>query len=285
MARALQSASLSFGLVNIPVKLYPAAKSKSVSFHLLHRPDGSRIQEHFYCPVDKREVSRDEIVKGYEVSRNHYVEITNDELKAMEEAANRNVEIQEFVPLDAIDPVYFEKTYYLGPDKGGEKPYRLLAEALSQRNRGAVAKFVMRGKENLVLLRPADDAHLVLDVMYYADEVKNIREIDVPLAKIKDAELKLAQNLIDSLSNDKWQPDKYRDTYRDRVLDLVKKKDKGQEVVAPPPVGEGQAQVIDLMDALKKSLARRPHGKEKPGTARAKRKETPLRKVKRAAGS
>ena len=284
MARALQSASLSFGLVNIPVKLYTAAKSKSVSFHLLHQPDGSRIREHFYCPVDKREVSRDEIVKGYEVSRNHYVEITNDELKAMEEAANRNVEIQEFVPLDAIDPVYFEKTYYLGPDKGGEKPYRLLAEALSQRNCGAVAKFVMRGKENLVLLRPADDAHLVLDVMYYADEVKNIREIDVPQAKIKDAELKLAQNLIDSLSNDKWQPDKYRDAYRDRVLDLVKKKEKGQEVVAPPPVAEGQAQVIDLMDALKKSLERRVPGKEKPGAARAKRKEAQS-KVKHAAGS
>ena len=285
MARALQSASLSFGLVNIPVKLYTAAKSKSVSFNLLHQPDGSRIQEHYYCPVDTREVSRDEIEKGYEVSRNHYVEITNDELKAMEEAANRNVEIQEFVPLDAIDPVYFEKTYYLGPDKGGEKPYRLLAEALSQQNRGAVAKFVMRGKENLVLLRPADDAHLVLDVMYYADEVKNIREIDVPQAKIKDAELKLAQNLIDSLSNDKWQPEKYRDTYRDRVLDLVKKKEKGQEVVAPPPVAEGQAQVIDLMDALKKSLERRAPGKEKPGAARAKRKEAQSRKVKRAAGS
>ena len=284
MARALQSASLSFGLVNIPVKLYTAAKSKSVSFNLLHQPDGSRIREHFYCPVDKREVSRDEIVKGYEVSRNHYVEITNDELKAMEEAANRNVEIQEFVPLDAIDPVYFEKTYYLGPDKGGEKPYRLLAEALSQRNRGAVAKFIMRGKENLVLLRPADDAHLVLDVMYYADEVKNIREIDVPQAKIKDVELKLAQNLIDSLSNDKWQPDKYRDTYRDRVLDLVKKKEKGQEVVVPPPVAEGQAQVIDLMDALKKSLERRVPGKEKPGAARAKRKEAQS-KVKHAAGS
>jgi len=285
MARALQSASLSFGLVNIPVKLYTAAKSKSVSFHLLHQPDGSRIQEHLYCPVDKREVSRDEIVKGYEVSRNHYVEITNDELKALEETANRNVEIQEFVPLHAIDPVYFEKTYYLGPDKGGEKPYRLLAEALSQRNRGAVAKLVMRGKENLVLLRPADDAHLVLDVMYYADEVKNIREIDVPNAKIKDAELKLAQNLIDSLSNDKWQPEKYRDTYRDRLLDLVKKKEKGQEVVAPPPVPEGQAQVIDLMDALKKSLERRAHGKEKPGAARAKRKEAQSGKVKRAAGS
>ena len=284
MARALQSASLSFGLVNIPVKLYTATQSKSVSFHLLHKPDGSRIQEHLYCPVDKKEVSRDEIVKGYEVSRNHYVEITNDELKTMEETANRNVEIQEFVPLDAIDPVYFEKTYYLGPDEGGEKPYRLLAEALNQRNRGAVAKFVMRGKEHLVLLRAADDAHLVLDVMYYADEVRNIQELEVPQAKIKEGELKLAQALVDGLSSDKWQPEKYRDTYRDRVLELVKKKEKGEEVVAPPSVGKGQAQVIDLMDALKKSLERRAHSKGK-GTATAKRNETHPRRIKRSIGS
>jgi len=285
MARALQSASLSFGLVTIPVKLYTAAKSKSVAFHWLHKPDGSRIQEHLYCPVHKKEVSRDEIVKGYEVSRDHYVKITDEELKAMEEAANKIVEIQEFVPLDAIDPVYFEKTYYLGPDKGGEKSYRLLAEALKQRNRGAVAKFIMRGKDNLVLVRPADKDHLMLDVMYYADEVKNIREIELPPAKIKEGELKLAQQLIDGLSNDKWQPEKYQDTYRERVLELIKKKEKGYEFKAPAPSAEGQAQVIDLMDALKRSLRRPGHGKEKQGGAKAARKEAPSRKVKRAASS
>lgn len=285
MAHALQSASLSFGLVTIPVKLYTAAKSKSVVFHLLHQPDGSRIQEHLYCPVDKKDVSRDEIVKGYEVSRDHYVEITNEELKAMEEAANRTVEIQEFVPLDAIDPVYFEKTYYLGPGQGGEKPYRLLAQALQQRNRGAVAKFVMRGKESLVLVRPADEDHLVLDVMYYADEIQNVREIEVPPAKIKEGELKLALQLIDGLSKVKWQPEKYRDTYRERVLELIRKKEKGQAIVAPSPAPEGQAQVIDLMDALRKSLGRRGHGKEKQGRAKAERRETHPLRVKRAASS
>lgn len=284
MARALQSASLSFGLVNIPVKLYTAAKSKSVRFHLLHAPDGSRIQEHLYCPVDKREVSRDEIVKGYEVSKNRYVQITDEELKAMEEAANRNVEIQECVPLDAIDPVYFDKTYYLGPDKGGEKPYRLLVEALRTRNRGAVAKFVMRGKENLVLLRPAGHDHLALDVMYYADEVKNPREIEVPQAKLKEGELKLAQTLLDGLSNDKWQPEKYRDTYRERVLELVKKKEKGGDVKAVSAPAAKQAEVIDLMDALKKSLAR-GRGKEKHAGAKSKRKEGAIRKIKRAVSS
>jgi DNA end-binding protein Ku len=224
-------------------------------------------------------------VKGYEVSRDHYVKITDEELKAMEEAANKIVEIQEFVPLDAIDPVYFEKTYYLGPDKGGEKSYRLLAEALKQRNRGAVAKFIMRGKDNLVLVRPADGDHLMLDVMYYADEVKNVREIELPPAKIKEGELKLAQQLIDGLSNDKWQPEKYQDTYRERVLELIKKKEKGYEFKAPAPSAEGQAQVIDLMDALKKSLRRPGHGKEKQGAAKAAGKEAPWRKVKRAASS
>ena len=285
MARALQSASLSFGLVTIPVKLYTAAKSKSVSFHWLHQPDGSRIQEHLYCPVHKKEVSRDEIVKGYEVSRDHYVKITDEELKAMEETANRAVEIQEFVPLDAIDPVYFEKTYYLAPDKGGEKPYRLLAEALKQGNRGAVAKFVMRGKDNLVLVRPAEADHLVLDVMYYADEVKNIREIELPQAKIKEGELKLAQQLIDGLSNNKWQPEKYHDTYRERVLELIKKKEKGYEFKAPAPSTEGQAQVIDLMDALKKSLRRPGHGKGKQAGTKAARTQLYARKVRRAASS
>ena len=285
MARALLSASLSFGLVTIPVKLYTAVKSKSVAFHLLHQPDGSRIQEHLYCPVDKKEVSRDEIVKGYEVSRDRYVQITDEELKGMEEEANRNVEIQEFVPLEAIDPVYFEKTYYLGPDKAGEKPYRLLAEALKQRNRGAVAKFTMRGKEHLGLVRPADEDHLVLDVMYYADEVKNIHEIEVPSAKIKEGELKLAQQLIDGLSNDKWQPEKYHDTYRERVLELIKKKEKGQKVLAPSPVPQGQAQVIDLMDALKKSLGRRARGKSKPRAAKEERKEANSRRIKRAVSS
>jgi DNA end-binding protein Ku len=284
MARALQSASLSFGLVNIPVQIYTAAKSKSVAFHLLHQPDGSRIQEHLYCPVDKREVPSDEIVKGYEVSKNRYVQITNEELKAMEEAANRNVEIQECVPLDAIDPVYFDKTYYLGPDKGGEKPYRLLVEALRTRNRGAVAKFVMRGKENLVLLRPAGHDHLALDVMYYADEVKNPREIEVPQAKLKDGELKLAQTLIDGLSNDKWQPEKYRDTYRERVLELVKKKEKGGDVKVVSAPAAKQAEVIDLMDALKKSLAR-GRGKEKHAGVKSKRNDRPSRKVKQAVSS
>jgi DNA end-binding protein Ku len=272
MPHPLQTASLTFGLVNIPVKLFTAASSKAVAFHLLHKSDGSRVQQHLYCPVDRKELTRKDIVKGYEVSRNHYVQVTDEEIKAMEAAANRNVEIQEFVPLEAIDPVYFEKTYYLSPDKGGEKPYRLLAEALAQRKRGAVAQLVLRGKENLVLIRPVDKGHLALDVMYYADEVRDIKEIEVPQTKLKEAELKLAEQLIEGLFNDKWQPEKYHDTYRQRLLQLIKRKQKGEEVVAPAPARR-EAPVIDLMDALKKSLARGGASKATRPATRAERKE------------
>jgi DNA end-binding protein Ku len=274
MARPLQSASLTFGLVTIPVKLYTAASSKAVAFHLLHKSDGTRVQQHLYCPADHKELTRKDIVKGYEVKRNHYVQLTDEEIKAMEAAANRNVEIQEFVPLDAIDPVYFEKTYYLSPDKGAEKPYRLLTQALAQRKRGAVAQLVLRGKENLVLIRPVDKEHLALDVMYYADEVRDIEEIEVQPTKLKEPELRLAEQLIDGLSNDEWRPQKYHDRYRERLLGLIKKKERGEKVVIPPTVRH-EAEVIDLMDALKKSLAggRTPKAKRSGTRSEPKRRQ------------
>jgi DNA end-binding protein Ku len=273
MPHAIQSASLSFGLVNIPVRLYPATSSKSVSFHLLHKTDGSRVRQQFYCPADKKTVSRADLIKGYEVKKNEYVELSDEELKAMEEAANRSVDILEFVPLEAIDPVYFEKTYYLGPDKGGEKSYRLFAAAMHKQNRVAIAKFVMRGKENLVLIRPTSDGtRLILDVLYYADEVRNIHDIESPVAKIRDQEIGLAERLIDELSNEKWQADKYRDTYRERILELIKKKQQGEEVVIPPAAEKG-AEVVDLMDALKRSL-----GQGRP--AKPKRRATAVQRAR-----
>ena len=172
MPRPLQSASLSFGLVNIPVKLYTAARDKSVSFHLLHEKDGSRIREQIVCLEEDKPVSRKELVKGYEVSRGKYVEVTEKELDALEAEANRNVEIQEFVPTDAIDPVYVKKSYYLGPDKGGAKPYTLLAQAMLQEKQAAIAQLVQRGKEHLVMLRPVQGDRLMLHVLYYGDEVR-----------------------------------------------------------------------------------------------------------------
>jgi DNA end-binding protein Ku len=274
MPRALQSASLSFGLVNIPVKLYTAASSKTVYFHMLHAKDRSRIRQHLFCEREDKEVSRDDIVKGYEVNKEKYVEVTDEELEAMEETANQSVEILEFVPLDAVDPVFFEKTYYLGPDKGGEKPYRLLAEAMKQHNRGAVAKFVMRGKENLVMVRPYNEDHLVLNALYYADEVRDIQEIAVPKGPVRESELKLAEQLLKNLSTEKWQPEKYRDTYRERVLDLIRKKQAGEEIVAPKTAAKGE--VLDLMAALKKSLQR---GESKKAAKERHPKYAPKRKA------
>ena len=192
------------------------------------------------------------MVKGYEVHRHEYVSFTPAELKALEEAANQHAEIHEFVALDRIDPVHFEKSYYLGPDHGGDKAYRLLARVLQQERRGAIAKFVMRGKEKLVLIRPTDNNRLVLHVLYYADEVRNFDEIAVPDAPLGDEELRLATQLIAFRATGTWNPEQYHDTYRERVLALIDQKQQGK----PIAVGAGpkKAEVLDLMDALKRSL-------------------------------
>jgi DNA end-binding protein Ku len=280
MPRALQSASLSFGLVNIPVKLYTAAHSKSVSFHLLHAKDGSRIHEQMVCQAEDKPVGRKELVKGYEVTRGHYVEIAKEELDALEADANRHVEIQEFVPVTAVDPVYFSKTYYLGPDKGGEKPYRLLAQAMYQEGRAAIAQFVQRGKEELVMVRPISDEKLMLHILYYADEVRAFDE--VPTGKgAAGRELELATQLIHSLESKTWNPSRYRDTYRERVLALIKKKQNGEKIATSKPSRPG-GKVLDLMTALKHSLASgAPKGttpveekKHKAQTKRSKRART-----------
>jgi DNA end-binding protein Ku len=270
MARAIQTASLSFGLVNIPVKLYTAATSKAVSFHMLHDKDSSRVHQQLVCNAEEKAVSRKELVKGFEISKGRYVEVTEKELKSLEAEANRNVEILEFVPLDAVDPVYFEKTYYLGPDRGAEKPYRLLAEALEEKQRGGIAQFVMRGKEQVVMIRPSGDGYLLLNALYYDDEVRDISQVDVPKTKTTSRELQLATNLVDELSTDTWQPDKYRDTYRQRVLDLIHRKEKGREVVAQP--AGGPAPVVDLMAALKRSLDEAPRVKRGRSGGRRKRR-------------
>jgi DNA end-binding protein Ku len=276
MPRALQSASVSFGLVSIPVKLYTAAHSKSVAFHLLHKKDGSRIHEQMVCQAEDKPVSRDELVKGFEVSKGKYVEITKEDLDALEEEANRNVEIQEFVPVTAVDPVYFSKTYYLGPDKGGEKPYRLLARAMHQEGQAAVAQFVQRGKEELVMVRSVSDDKLMLHVLYYADEVRPFN--DVPAGK-GDAgrELELATQLIHHLQSKRWDPSRYHDTYRERVLALIKKKQSGDQTVTPKPV-RTDGKVLDLMTALKHSLARdgsRKGAEGKKQKSAAKRSKRP----------
>jgi DNA end-binding protein Ku len=260
---AIGSGTISFGLVSIPVKLYTAASSTAVSFNLLHAKCGSRIRQQTFCPTCNEVVERSALVRGYEFAKDQYVRVTDDELKTVEGEASQMIDIAEFVPLAKVDPIYFERTYYLGPDKGGEKPYRLLADALAKAEQVALAKFVMRGKENLVLIRSAQGG-LMLHTMYFADEVRNFAEIDKgESAKIKTGELELAVKLIEGLSADEFEPDQYKDEYRDRVVDIINKKVDGKEVTTAAPAPE-RKQVIDLMEALKESLAKRPLRERKP---------------------
>lgn len=266
---SIGSGTISFGLVAIPIKLYTATAPGGIRFNMLHARCGHRVRQQYFCPVDQVVVDRSEIVKGYEYAKDQYVQVTDEELKALEGDASRVIDIAEFVPLPHVDPIYFEKTYYLGPDKGGEKAYRLLADAMVKTNRVALATFVMHGKESLVLIRAAQGG-LMLHTMYFADEVRSFSEIDRGQdVKVKDGELQLAVKLIDELAAEGFAPEKYRDEYRLRVLDLINTKVEGKEVTPMGPQVQ-RAQVIDLMEALKKSLEKRVPREKKPA-ARARR--------------
>ncbi len=278
---SIGSGTISFGLVSIPIKLYTAASSAGVSFNLLHAKCGSRMKQQMVCPTCNEVVDRSAQVRGYEFAKDQYVRVTEEESKSLEGEASKIIDIAEFVPLPKVDPIYFERSFYLGPDKGGEKAYRLLTDAMAKTNRVALAKFVMRGKENLVLIRPAEGG-LMLHTMYFADEIRKFGEIDKgESAKIKEGELELALRLINELSSSEFAPEQYKDEYRLRVLDLVNMKVEGREITAVGPQVQ-RAQVLDLMEALKESLAKRVP-KEKKEAARAQRAAaTPTRKVQTA---
>jgi DNA end-binding protein Ku len=272
---SIGSGTLSFGLVSIPVRMFSSSNSSAgVSFNLLHEKCGGRIKQQQLCPTCNEIVDRSHLVKGYEFSKDQYVRFTDEELKKLETAANSSIEITEFVPLDQVDPIYFEKTYFLGIDKGGDKAYRLLCDAMKKTGRVALAKFVMRGKENLVLIRPVEDG-LMLHTMYFADEVRDFGEIDKGKnVAVKSGELDLAKRLIDELANDKFQPEKYHDEWRGRVLEVVESKVEGKEIVTAEPETQ-RTQVIDIMDALKQSLEGRAKTPAKEG-------KKPAQKAKRA---
>jgi DNA end-binding protein Ku len=278
------SATISFGLVSIPTRLFTATSPAGVSFNMLHAKCGSRIRQQTFCPVCNETVDRSQLVRGHEFAKDQYVRVADDELKALEGEGSRIIEIAEFVPLERVDPIYFEKTYYLGPDKGGEKPYRLLADAMAKSKQVALATFVMRGKESLVLVRAAQGG-LMLHTMYFADEVRDFGEIDKgQSARVKDGELELALQLIGSLAADDFKPERYEDTYRRRVLDLIARKVEGEEVTVAAPAPP-RAHVIDLMDALKESLARGgPGDKPKKPLAKAKRPAAPPAPARKAQG-
>ena len=282
---SIGSGTLSFGLVSIPVKMYTAASSANVSFNLLHEKCGGRIKQQMVCPACNVTVERSNLVRGYEFAKDQYVRFTDEELKSVEGETSEIIDIAEFVPLDQVDPIYFEKSYYLGPDKGGAKAYRLLCDAMEKTQRVALAKFVMRGKESIVLIRPSQDG-LMLHTMYFSDEVRDFGEIDKGAdASIRAGELDLALKLINELSHDSFKPEQYEDEYRGRVLGMAQQKIEGKEVTATGPRVE-RTQVIDLMDALKQSLERRvgQEGKAaaKKPAAKAKRTATPTKESKRA---
>jgi DNA end-binding protein Ku len=268
-ARALASGTISFGLVGIPIRFYPATVPERVTFHLLHAKCGSRIKYQTYCPVCDQVVERNDLVKGYELGKDQYIRVTEDELEALEGDASKDIDIAEFVPLASVDPVYLDEAYYLGPDKGGSKPYHLLARALEKAEHVAIARFILRGKESLVLIRPFQHG-LILHTIYFHDEIRDFGEVERGAsAKIRENELALALRLIDELANEEFDPKKYDDEYRRRVLALVKEKAEGKDAtIAPPRARRGK--VIDLMDALKKSLEKRsaPDGAKKGSPAR-----------------
>jgi DNA end-binding protein Ku len=253
-AHAIASGTISFGLVSVPVKLYAATKSKSVSFNLLHAKEKSRLRQQYICATCGEVVERTAMVKGYEYAKDQYAVLTDEELRALEQKSEQSIEIEEFVPISTIDPIYFEKGYLLGPDKGGQKAYRLLCEAMAKAGKGAVAKFSTRGKQQLVLLRQAQGG-LMMHALNYADEVRGFEEIDRgETLTLKPGELDLAVQLIEQLASPSFEPTKYEDEYRKRVLELIEQKVAGQEIVAAP-AQPARAQIIDLMEALKASLA------------------------------
>jgi DNA end-binding protein Ku len=275
MARAIWSGAISFGLVNIPVKLYSAVQRKTVRFHQLDQEDNQRIQQRRVNPRTGEEVPYEKLVKGYEISPDRYVVITPEELESLEPEKTRMIDIVAFVDLDQIDPIYYDHPYYLAPDKGAEKAYRLLLDAMKESGKVAIGRFVLRSKENLVAIRPRDDV-LTLETMLFADEVvppDNLDELPGD-GKVKTSkqELEMAQQLIDSLAED-FEPDQYRDEYRERVLDLIDRKSQGEEIVIEAPA-EAPKQVPDLMAALEQSIAAT---KGQGGGKRAAPKKKPAR--------
>jgi DNA end-binding protein Ku len=252
-ARSIGSGTISFGLVSIPVKLYTAASPQSVSFNLLHKKCGGRMKQQYYCPVDDQIVGRDEMVKGFEYSKDRYVQLSDDELKKVEAERSDQLEIVEFVPDQSVDLLYIEKTYYLGPDKGGDRAYKLLSDAMTRTGTIAVGRYWTRGKEQLVLVRPYKGG-LVLHQVYYSDEVRSFDDVERPSQNVafKPIEEELADKLIEQLAVAAFQPEQYHDEYRDRVMAAIEQKAAGEEVSVAPE--QPQAQIIDLFEALKRSL-------------------------------
>jgi DNA end-binding protein Ku len=279
--RSIASGNVSFGLVSIPVKLYSSTQSGShISFNMLHKDCGGRLKQQYICSKDQKQVSREDTVKGFEFAKDQYVIFSPEELKALEEKSTQAIEITEFVPEDKVDPVYFDGSYYLGPDKGGDKPYRLLCEAMRKTGRAALAKYSARGKQYLVLLRPLENG-MVMQQLHYSDEIRAFSEVPIGEGEVKEPELKLALQLIDQIASDEFHPESYKDEVKERIQGVIDQKVAGHEVSLSPTEAP-QAQIIDLMEALKASIgaAKTQTEERKPAKRTEAKAEKPAKKSK-----
>ena len=288
-ARPIAAGTISFGLVSIPVKLYAASDaSAGVSFNMLHAKDAARLKQQYICTKDGEVVPRDQMVKGFEFTKDRYVTFTPEELKALEEQSTQAIEVVEFVPIEKVDPVYFDRSYYIGPDKGGAKAYALLSKVMQETGRVALARYAARGKMYLVMLRPLDNG-IVMQQLYYADEIRPFADIPVETADVSPKELDLAKLLVDQRAADSFKPETYEDDVKKRVLGLIQKKVEGEDIsIAPAEAGGGQ--IIDLMEALKASLAKKPEAAPAAKPAASAKKasasaEEPARKPAKRAPS
>src|SRR4029079_314013 len=269
-ARPMRTAMVSFGMVSIPVKLYATAETSSqIHFNTLHKTCGSRLKQQYICPQEDVVVPREDMVKGYEFAKDQYVRFTDEEIKALQEKATQTIEIAEFVPAAEVDPIFFDTAYFLGPDKGGDKAYSLLAEAMRRTGRAALARYTARRQQYLVMVRPHERG-LLMQQLHYADEVRSMAEVPLGSAEVKDAELDLAVKLVEQIASDRFQPERYEDAVRKRTLEQIQNKVQGQEITAPPAEAP-KAQVIDLMQALKASLASSAPASERKPAQRAPR--------------
>lgn len=283
--RAIASATVSFGLVSIPVKIYSASNpSAGIRFNMLEKETGSRLAQQYVSKKTGKLVERKDMAKGYEFAKGQFVLFTDEELKALQEEATQTIEIVEFLPAGSVDPIYFDKSYYLGPDKGGDRAYKLLSKALGKSAQSALAKYSARGKQYLVQVRPLEDG-LVMQQLHYADEVRKIDEVPLGDGKVKDAELDLALQIVKQSVAKKFQPENYEDEVRKRMLAAIERKVEGHEITSAPQEAPG-AKVIDLMDALKASLGtRKPakrSGRKAKSTKTAAAKTTRKKAAKKA---
>ena len=277
-ARPIGSATIAFGLVSVPIKLYSAGESSAaVTFNWLHKKDGSRLKQQYVCAQDGEKVEKDDMIKGYEFAKGQYVLFSPEELKAMEEKSTGAIDIGEFVPAQLVDRLWLEKAYFVGPDKGGERAYRLLAAALRETKRAALGQYASRGKQYLVMIRPLEDG-LVMEQLHYADEIRSIKDVDIPEGEVKKPELALAVQLIEQGATDKFEPEKYEDTVKKRMLESIQLKVEGHEITAEPAAAP-ETQIIDLMEALKQSLAK--GGKPAAAEERKPAKRAPRLKLEK----